>query len=373
MDTPPPDPEPPTWSVDEARRTIVRRPPITNPYSLPTWVFDHNKMASRPHFKPNPLVRGALASMSSRVSSFHGGSETINAQLERRSIQVTCAGKSFKQEMDPAMNDNEIALARKHVLDLSYFHRAPLILDGKNFYLNSFEQYFNFYLDSAATKKWPKLPRLTFANEVWGEVCVSFSPSQNFLEVCFLNDKALLGGGYQVEIITQDIVDHLVAFVNRNKAEYSLAIDPAHVKNHLWIFLNLRIPKDMDEGEAEYYFYTTYNKLPLQFLRQVSSSAIRDAILLFKLNEDMRFSDGSKLQNIRNIIGIEKLFDAELAGTKRSKDCTLILTEGDSGKALVMNGLRAGLSYEERKLFGVYPLRGKLLNVKQATHTKINE
>ncbi|VFQ98621.1 unnamed protein product [Cuscuta campestris] len=121
------------------------------------------------------------------------------------------------------------------------------------------------------------------------------------------------------------------------------------------------------------YFYTTYNKLPIQFLRQVSSSAIGDAILLFKLNGDMRFSDGSKLQNIRNIIDIEKLFDAELAGTKRLKDCTLIMTEGDFGKALVMNGLRAGLSYEERKLFGVYPLRGKLLNVKQATHTKINE
>lgn len=36
------------------------------------------------------------------------------------------------------------------------------------------------------------------------------------------------------------------------------------------------------------------------------------------------------------ILGIPKLEDANLAGTKRSDECTLILTEGDSAKALAM-------------------------------------
>ena len=48
-----------------------------------------------------------------------------------------------------------------------------------------------------------------------------------------------------------------------------------------------------------------------------------------------------------------KLQDANDAGTRLSEDCTLILTEGDSAKALVIDGL----SVAGRDRFGVFPLR----------------
>ena len=51
--------------------------------------------------------------------------------------------------------------------------------------------------------------------------------------------------------------------------------------------------------------------------------------------------------------GVTKLQDANDAGTKLSTDCTLILTEGDSAKALVIDGL----SVAGRDAFGVFPLR----------------
>jgi DNA topoisomerase-2 len=60
---------------------------------------------------------------------------------------------------------------------------------------------------------------------------------------------------------------------------------------------------------------------------------------------------------------VPKLEDANLAGTKHSKECTLILTEGDSAKALAM----AGIEVVGRDFFGVFPLKGKLLNVREAT------
>lgn len=49
-------------------------------------------------------------------------------------------------------------------------------------------------------------------------------------------------------------------------------------------------------------------------------------------------------------------------GTARSENCTLILTEGDSAKALAM----AGIEVVGRDNFGVFPLKGKLLNVREA-------
>ena len=67
--------------------------------------------------------------------------------------------------------------------------------------------------------------------------------------------------------------------------------------------------------------------------------------------------------------GIPKLEDANNAGTKNSIDCTLILTEGDSAKTLAVSGL----GVVGRDNYGVFPLRGKMLNVREATHKQILE
>ena len=65
--------------------------------------------------------------------------------------------------------------------------------------------------------------------------------------------------------------------------------------------------------------------------------------------------------------GIPKLEDANDAGTRYSQDCTLILTEGDSAKTLAVSGL--GVVGRDR--YGVFPLKGKLLNVREASHKQV--
>lgn len=67
-------------------------------------------------------------------------------------------------------------------------------------------------------------------------------------------------------------------------------------------------------------------------------------------------------------LGIPKLDDANDAGTKNSLDCTLILTEGDSAKTLAV----AGLSVVGRDKYGIFPLKGKVLNVREASHKQVN-
>jgi len=70
----------------------------------------------------------------------------------------------------------------------------------------------------------------------------------------------------------------------------------------------------------------------------------------------------------RHVI-VPKLYDANLAGGTHSLECTLILTEGDSAKALAV----AGLSVIGRDRYGVFPLRGKLLNVSEASPKQLVE
>jgi hypothetical protein len=53
----------------------------------------------------------------------------------------------------------------------------------------------------------------------------------------------------------------------------------------------------------------------------------------------------------------------------RGSECTLIITEGDSAKALAV----AGLEVVGRERYGVFPLRGKPLNVREASAKKVGD
>ena len=69
----------------------------------------------------------------------------------------------------------------------------------------------------------------------------------------------------------------------------------------------------------------------------VSKSGVVESLLSwadFKQRKDLKKTDGTKRQRIT---GITKLEDANDAGGKNSDKCTLILTEGDSAKALAVS------------------------------------
>ncbi len=81
-----------------------------------------------------------------------------------------------------------------------------------------------------------------------------------------------------------------------------------------------------------------------------------------QLNKKQHVAKNSKLR------GIPKLDDANDAGTKHALGCTLIVTEGDSAKTLAVSGL----GVVGRDQYGVFPLRGKLLNVREASHSQVS-
>ena len=74
---------------------------------------------------------------------------------------------------------------------------------------------------------------------------------------------------------------------------------------------------------------------------------------------------GEKSKTIR---GIPKLIDANWAGGTKAAECVLILCEGDSAKA----GIVSGLSKNDRNKYGVFPLKGKLMNTQDVPQNKLN-
>uniref|UniRef100_A0A0D9VJV0 DNA topoisomerase 2 n=1 Tax=Leersia perrieri TaxID=77586 RepID=A0A0D9VJV0_9ORYZ len=265
-----------------------------------------------------------------------------------------------------------VALMRKRVVDMAgtLGKTVKVELDNEKVPVRSFADYVNLYLKSASNDSADPLPRyFEKVNDRW-EVCVTLSEGQ-FQQVSFVNRIATIKGGTHVDHVTNQIVNPLMDVVKKkNKNAHMKA---HNVKSHLWVFVNALIDNPAFDSQTKETLTTRPTsfgsecKLSDDFHKKVGNSAIVSNLLSwadYKLSKELQKTDGSKRSRLA---GIPKLEDANDAGGKDSPMCTLILTEGDSAKALAM----AGISVVGRDHYGVFPLRGKLLNVREASHKQI--
>jgi DNA topoisomerase-2 len=160
------------------------------------------------------------------------------------------------------------------------------------------------------------------------------------------------------------------------KKHKDLTIKPYQVKSQLWIFVNSLIENPAFDSQTK----ETLTTKPGQFgsVFSFSEKTIKEILntgIIDNIVNDAKAKELKKLAKLTGgakkgkITGVDKLEDANEAGTRNSEKCTLILTEGDSAKALAM----AGLEVVGRDYYGVFPLKGKLLNAREATNKQITE
>lgn len=266
------------------------------------------------------------------------------------------------------------ALIKKRVYDLAG------CVEGVNVYLNStripvkgFFKYCDLYTKSmeirnAEGKK--QIINESEKNERW-QVAFAVSDGQ-FNQVSFVNSICTAKGGTHVNYVADQIVKALLPDIQKKTNNKN--IRPFQIKNHMTIFVNCLIENPSFDSQTKENmtlrassFGSTY-KVSDAFIKNISKSGLVDNIVRwvkFKEDEQMSKADTGKMARR---LKINKLEDANLAGVRpHNKKCTLILTEGDSAKALVLSGL----SVVGRDHYGVFPLRGKVLNVRDATNTQI--
>ena len=195
-------------------------------------------------------------------------------------------------------------------------------------------------------------------------VCIG--PSENGLEqVSFVNGICTTKGGTHV-----DHVASLVASGIIDEMAKKIKLKPQQVKNTFNIFVKatLENPTFSSQVKSECTIkvqdFGSKFEMPKTFVKNVLKTGISDeltALSKFKEMKELAKTDGGARKS--KITGIPKLDDANKAGTAQSKKCTLIVTEGDSAKTLAV----AGLSVVGRDHYGVFPLRGKCKNVRDAS------
>ena len=269
----------------------------------------------------------------------------------------------------PSLTPDIIALLKKRVYDIAAITDKSLKVkyNGQQVPIKNFEQYINMYIgDKSATVRVYEDP-----NERW-EYAVALTPTNEFSHISFVNGIYTSKGGKHVEYILNQITRKLCDFIEKKK---KVKVNPNSIKEQLILFLRCDIENPAFDSQTKDYMNTPSSKFGSKcevsdkFIEKVAKMGVMDAALLLtevKENKAAKKTDGIKSKSIR---GIPKLTDANLAGTEQSNNCIIIFCEGDSAKA----GIISGLSSDDRNTIGVYPMKGKILNVRGENIKKISE
>ena len=262
-----------------------------------------------------------------------------------------------------------INLLKKRVYDISAITDKTIkvkynssIIPTKNF-----EQYINLYIGEKSAS-----PRVyEEANNRW-EYAVALTPTNEFIQVSFVNGIYTSKGGKHVEYILNQITRKVSEFIEKKK---KVKVNPNSIKEQLVLFLRCDIENPSFDSQTKDFMNTPMAKFGSKcdvsdkFIEKIIKMGVMDAALQItevKENKTAKKTDGTKSKSIR---GIPKLDDANWAGTEKSKDCMIIFCEGDSAKT----GVISGLSSEDRNTIGVYPLKGKVMNVRGEAVKKVSE
>jgi DNA topoisomerase-2 len=267
------------------------------------------------------------------------------------------------------LSSDLIALFKKRVYDISAVTDKTIKVKYNSTLIptKSFEQYINLYIGDKTTS-----PRVyEDANGRW-EYAVALTPTNEFIQVSFVNGIYTSKGGKHVEYILGQITRKLADFIEKKK---KIKVNPNTIKEQLILFLRCDIENPAFDSQTKDYMNTPSSKFGSKcdvsdkFIEKIAKMGVMDAALQLtevKENKAAKKTDGTKSKSIK---GIPKLDDANWAGTEKSKECMIIFCEGDSAKT----GVISGLSSEDRNTIGVYPLKGKVMNVRGEAVKKVSE
>ena len=207
-------------------------------------------------------------------------------------------------------------------------------------------------------------------NDRWS-IVIGSTPADGYFHSSFVNGIWTSKGGKHVDTVTDQVVGFLSEYLEQKK---KCKTKPSVIKDHLAVFIVSLIENPSFSSQTKEVLTTKATafgsspKLSDDTLKKIATKlGIVEKILEVQAAKDAKDNSKTDGRKQSRITGIPKLDDAVYAGTTQSAKCTLILTEGDSAKAMALSGL----SQEQRKYYGVYPLKGKVLNVKDTSDAKV--
>ena len=207
------------------------------------------------------------------------------------------------------------------------------------------------------------------------ELAVIDTPDEGAL-LAYVNGIPTKEGGVHVEKAYRVVGDSILSVINNSKSSKkdsksrASKLDIGSIKRHVTIVMSCRLmnPKFTSQQKTKLTGPNPQIKLDEDKLKPMKKWDLINRLyaeLEAKQFRALKKTDGTKKKHVQ----LEKYEGANFSGSNKSMDCTLCVTEGDSAMAYaghMISHVPGGRDY-----FGMYPLKGKPLNVMAATPLKI--
>lgn len=258
------------------------------------------------------------------------------------------------------IDEDHLAIMTKRVVDCAACNpKIDFYINGKLIKISSFEDYIKMYSNE-------------FVYEESLDWKVGISSSENgFEQISFVNGVETFQGGTHIDYISAQVVSKLRDYLQK---KHKVDVKPADIKNHFRLFISCNINRPTFSSQNKEHLtspvseWKTSHTISDKFIKEIIKSDIIQSILdwaaakqqaaeLAELRKKNKESDKVLLKKI------PKFHDAT---TKTRTDAMLFLAEGDSASTPLL-GARNPVT------MGVFPLKGRPINVSAATISKIRE
>jgi DNA topoisomerase-2 len=267
------------------------------------------------------------------------------------------------------IDKDTLSIIIKRIFDIAAYNQGALriTLNGKEIPIRSLKDYMKMHLEEDQEFFYEKL------NDFW-EIGIAKS-NDSFEQVSIVNGISTYKGGTHVNHMTWLLTTPLLDLLTKGNKKLNIKL--GDIKSKLLLFVNCRVPNPAFDTQTKENLITKINADILKgaapsdkLLKSIMKSEIVQSILDYiELKAMQELKKLNKLKGKTDKIRIEKLDDANKAGTSESEKCYILFAEGDSAKSTAISGL----SSVGRDYYGVFPLKGKPLNVRDTAINKIRD
>jgi DNA topoisomerase-2 len=272
-----------------------------------------------------------------------------------------CYFPDFKQFKMNGYDDETISMYLKLCVDAAMLTKVKVYFNDDLIPVNNLQSYAKLYKSDSEDSLFLK----TDNSEVL------LQPCNQFQTISFVNGIYTKLGGEHVDGWSEALFRPIVDKFNSKKGSPSLNI--GDIKRFFRLFVVSYVVNPVFDSQSK-------NKLESPSVKAVVKNSDIAKIMKWSVIEDIEDIIKSKEMIVlkktekkkRGYVKIDGLDAANFSGTKESHLCSLILCEGLSARTFCIQGLQKGVNgLAGRNYFGVYSLKGKLLNCRNSNSATI--
>lgn len=206
-------------------------------------------------------------------------------------------------------------------------------------------------------------------------VLASNKKPEGFSQISFVNGIETFHGGVHVDSWSNSLLKPILDKLNSTIKKGNNLLTFRDIRPYFKLFLNCNLVNPSFTSQEKSYLGSPNVLNPSEHIQQKHINTILKWDVIQNIKEMVKGKELNELKKTEKKKGFKKIVgldQANLAGSKYSDQCSLILCEGDSAKTFAVKGIQTGIgSKKGRDYFGIYPLRGKCLNVRNSNVSTI--